>query len=162
VDDAGTDDAFDAGEIPAVVKQGVDEGAGGAGGGRMDHQACGFVKHQNVRIFIKHCEGESLRFHGKRLGFRNEARYHVSAPDRMACLDAPSVEEDQTFLDQALGLGTGKARRDVGPRKELVEPFSLLGFGSTDRERSAFMSRIKFTQCRSTSLSKSPHNSGFM
>ncbi len=61
VDDAGSFDAADAGELAfAVVEECVDEGAVVVSGGGVDDHAVLFVEDEEVRVFVEDVEGDFL------------------------------------------------------------------------------------------------------
>ena len=61
VDDAGPQLPADAGQaVPAVVEQGVHQGAVRVAGGRVDHQPLGLVHHDDVSVLVHHVQGDVL------------------------------------------------------------------------------------------------------
>ena len=68
VDDARPQDAVDAGQIPGVVQQGVDQGPGAGPRRRVDHHAHGLVDHQHIPVLIDDVQGNGLGLHLVGLG----------------------------------------------------------------------------------------------
>ena len=60
MNDSGSFDAADAGKIPAVMEEGVDQGAGRVAGGRVNDEARRFVDDQQVVIFVQNWHQELI------------------------------------------------------------------------------------------------------
>jgi hypothetical protein len=61
VDDPRSQDAADAGKVPAMEKQGIDHGSPAMSRRRMDNDSRRLIDHHNVPIFVNDVQGNVFR-----------------------------------------------------------------------------------------------------
>ncbi len=106
VDDAGSFDAADAGELAAaVVEEGVDEGAIGVSGGGVDDDAGVFVEDEEVFVFEEDVEGDVLGGGDVWDGFGEGDGDVVAGFDGVAWFCGVAVDEDELVADEGLDAG---------------------------------------------------------
>ena len=120
--DPGSFDAAYPGQVSlAVMKEGIDEGAVGVAGSRMNDQSDRFIDDHEVFVLVEDVEGNVLRDEVRRLGVGKLDRdgvtgYYGRSRSRLA-----PIQEDMAILEQSLDPGAGEFRQFPG--KEQIEPF---------------------------------------
>ena len=114
VDDARAFHSADAGEVPAVVEQGVYDGAVRVAGRGMHDHAAFLVDDYHVFIFIQDVQGDILRLGFRRFRFRNADGDGITAGDGVFRLGGRAVDQHVPAFDQALDPGAGKLRKVGG------------------------------------------------
>ncbi len=78
MDDAGTLDATDAGELSlAMMEEGIDEGAIGISRSGVDYHSVRFVEDEELVILVEYFEGDVLREGNIWRGLRDDDRGDV-------------------------------------------------------------------------------------
>ena len=125
VHDSGTLHAAHSRQVsPAMVKEGIDEGAIGVACRGMDDQTHRFVDDDDVFVLMKDVEGNVLREKVRRLGVGKLHGDGVTGRDRGSGLRPAAVEEDVTVLQESLDARAGKVGKFPG--EEQIEPFSAV------------------------------------
>lgn len=110
VDDAGTQDAADAGEAgTTVVEEGGDEGAGGAAGARVNDETRGFVEGEKIVVFVKYFEGDVFRGDAVGHGRWGQGDDGVPGAGKLAGCEGASAGGDATLGEPLLQAGAGDA-----------------------------------------------------
>ncbi len=119
VDDAWAFHSADAGEVPAVVEQGVYDGAVRVTGRGMHDHAAFLVDDDHVFIFIQDVQGDILRLGFRRFRLRNADGDGITAGGGVFRLGGRAVDQHVPAFDQVLNPGAGKLRKVGG--KVLVQ-----------------------------------------
>ena len=131
MDDPRSQDAVDAGQVAAMVQQGVDEGAVPGARRRVHDHAGGFVDDQQVGVFVAYVEGDILRLHGEGRHRRGQLeRDLVAVVDPVAGTGRTAVDGDRPVADQGLYARAGKLRAVAG--EEAIEALLLLVVSDPD------------------------------
>lgn len=110
VDDAGASFTAYAGEVVAVMEEGVDEGAVGIAGGGVYDEAGGFVDDEDVAILVEDFDGDVLGDDFDGGGVGNGEGDEVAWADDGAGLGGFGVEAAVVGLDEVLEAGAGVLR----------------------------------------------------
>lgn len=133
MDDAGAGFTADAGEVVAVMEEGVDEGAVGVAGGGVDDEAGGFVDDEDVAVLIEDFDGDVLGDDFDGGGVGDGEGDEVAGADDGAGLGGFGVEAAVVGFDEVLEAGAG-VLGEAGV-EEAVEAFSgVLGLVSGELE----------------------------
>jgi hypothetical protein len=135
MDDPGPQNAIDSGEIFAVIKERIHQGARWVAGGRMDHHASGFVDDNDGGILVKDGEREGLGFDRKRLGLGKDAGNEIACLQMAPGLRGLAVEQNGLLFNQFFHLRTGEVASRIS--HELVKTSAVVLPGDPDREMSA-------------------------
>jgi len=120
VNDAGALFAADAGEVFAMVEQGIDERSGGIPCCRVDDHSGGFVENDKVVVFVENFQRDFLRGGaGDRRGFGFVDSDVLAGPEFFPWLDLFAFHENMPFLDQRLEARPGEVR-ELG-REKMVQ-----------------------------------------
>ena len=111
VHDAGTFHAADAGEIAAMVKQCVHQGAVRVAGSGVHHHAALLVDHHERGILVENIQRKVLRLSLSRGGLRDFDVDGHTALYRSFSLAFNSVYMDMPVLDKGLNARAGKLRK---------------------------------------------------
>jgi hypothetical protein len=133
MDDAGAGFTADAGEVVAVMEEGVDEGAVGVAGGGVDDEAGGFVDDEDVAVLIEDFDGDVLGDDFDGGGVGDGEGDEVAGANDGAGLGGFGVETAVVGFDEVLEAGAG-VPGEAGV-EEAVEAFSsVLGLVSGELE----------------------------
>jgi len=99
VDDPGTLDAADTGEVLTVVEQCVDQGSGGVSCRGMNDQPGRLVEDEQVGILVEDLKWYLLRDEFGWAGFRNLDLEDVSSRNPLGRTNRFPVPPDQSFID---------------------------------------------------------------
>ncbi len=95
-------------------QQGVDQGAGGVAGARVDHQPGRLVDHEDVLVLVQHRQRDVLRL-GVGLGLQRRIQGgQLAAAHRVAAAHRGAVEQDRPGLDPFAQAGTGELGEQLG------------------------------------------------
>jgi len=123
VDDPGPFDTPDAGEVAAVVEEGIDEGARWIAGCGMDHETGRFVYQQDVPVLEHDVEGYVLRLRIELLRRRFVDCDPIAVMDGCGWFGGFFVEPDVTGVNQPAYPGPGPFGAELG--EALVEACSV-------------------------------------
>lgn len=94
---------------------------------RVDNDPWRLVQDNEGRIFVDDGEIDRFRLQGVRGSRRGDGNSNfIPYPQSVICLDGPVVNACQSFSDECLCLGSGKA--DGARCKEKVQPDTLILF----------------------------------
>ena len=117
MDDAGPLDATDAGELtPAVVEQGVNEGAVRISRCGVDDHAGGFVEDHEVVVLEQDFERDFLRLIVEGDGFGEDDGDFVAQLDPVARLGGVAVDLDELLADEGLDAGARQVGKAGGEK----------------------------------------------
>ena len=123
VDDAGTLLAPDAGQtFPAVIQQGVDQGAVRMPRSRVHHHASGLVHHDDILVLIHHVQGDVLGPGLRLLRFRQLYLQHLARLHPQVLRRRAAPVRDPPLLQEPCGGGPGQALQPPG--QQTVRPLS--------------------------------------
>ena len=115
VDDAGADHPADPRQaVPAVVKQGVDQGAVGVAGGGVDHQPHGLVDDDDVLVLEDHVQGNVLGLCLQRHRVWDHHGDLVPDLQPLVLFQGLALQVHPPLLHELLGGGAGQLRQDLG------------------------------------------------
>ena len=121
VDDAGALLPPDAGQaLPAVIQQGVDQGAVRVPRGRMHHHARGLVHHDDVLVLIHHVQGDVLGPGLRLLRLRQRHLQHLSRLDPQVLRRRAAPVRNASLLQKPGGGGAGQPLQPPG--QQAVRP----------------------------------------
>ena len=126
VDDARPQNTADSAQVSAVVEEGVHERSCRVARCGMDDHSSGFVYHNDGGVLEEDTEREGLGLHRKRLGLRDNPGEGVPPIETGARFGGFLVEEDETVLNELLGMGSRQIQVRLG--EELVKPPSVAFF----------------------------------
>jgi hypothetical protein len=135
MDDPRPQNAIDSGQILAVIKERIHQGARGVTRGGMDHHSCGLVDDDDGRVFIKDRDGERLGFDWKRLGLGKDAGNEIPCFHMGPGLRGLVVEQNGSFFYQSLHLRTSEAEFRIS--HELIKTSAMVLLGNPKDERLA-------------------------
>ena len=124
VNDAGALHSADAGEVPAVVEQGIHDGAVRVAGGGMHHHAAFLVDDDHVFILIQDVQRNVLGPGLRRFRLRDVDGDGVSAADGSFGFGGGTVDLYVPAFDQGLDSGAGEFRQ-VGGQVLVQANFSV-------------------------------------
>ena len=128
VDDPRTQGAPHAAEaVPAVVQQGVDQGAVRVSRGRMDYQPRRFVDHDHVPVLIGHVQRDVLGQGLDGLRLREGDLHRLPAGEPGALGDGPAIYRHPSCLDEPGGSGPGQLRQGRGQEAVQTDAPALTG-----------------------------------
>jgi hypothetical protein len=102
----------------------------------MNHEACGFVDHDNVFIGVNHIQGDVLSQH-RVLVFRDCIQaQHLTAANPVSRLQLPAIDSQCATPNPFLKTGSREIRKQF--RRHLVQALSGLAADSPGRHRYSF------------------------
>ena len=107
-------------QVGVAGQKGVDQGAVGMSGGRVNHQAGRLIQHHHVGILVDDGERHLLGAEFRRLRRRDDDLQPVAGAQAVAGADRPAVDRNQAQGDQTLDTGTREVRDTPGDH--LVHP----------------------------------------
>lgn len=111
VNDAGAGLSADAGEVVAVMKEGVDEGAVGVTRGGVDDEAGGLVDDEDVRVLVEDVEGDVLGGDLDGDSLRDGKEDGVARLEDGAGFGGLAIKRGVAGLDEVLEAGAGVLRQ---------------------------------------------------
>lgn len=112
------------------MQQRVDQRAAGMAGARVDHQAGGFVEHQQPGVFVKHTERNVLRLGKCLLRRRLADQDSLTRAQLERWLDRAVRESHLAGLDQRLEPRPAQVRKLAD--QEAVEPLAGIRIGDDE------------------------------
>ena len=141
VDDPRPNHPVDPGEaLPAVVQQGVDQGAVWVPWRGVDHHALGFIHHQQVPVLVDDVQGEVLGLHFQGGGIGQQHGHLLPQGELGAFGKGLPAAGHAAFGDEGLQGRPGKLRQLPG--EELVQPLALLPHRQADFPAHGFSSGV--------------------
>ena len=142
VNDAGTNNTVDAGElVTAVIQQRMHQRSGGMAGCGVHHHALGFIHHQQVGVLIDDIQRNVLRFQRQRLRFRQGDLDDIAATLAVVFGNRRSVHQHRLLFHAQLHCRTCHLQITLRCGKPLVQTFA----GELLRYRKSYMFRHSST-----------------